>query len=149
MQIDATLLLFSFQVYRHIKVITVVACISCARRPAPVRTRHTNRLNPENNRGVRNVPLPCHALRTTETPRIKERQKKPRICGCKTYWDQSWRDSPAIDPLWTVAGKISRPEASVTSHQLNWSSEHIGSESVPIQLAQCWFPGLAISSAKM
>jgi len=25
----------------------------------------------------------------------------------------------------------------------------IGSESVPIQLAQCWFPGLAISNAKI
>jgi len=24
-----------------------------------------------------------------------------------------------------------------------------GNESVPIQLAQCWFPGLAISSAKI
>ena len=24
-----------------------------------------------------------------------------------------------------------------------------GNESVPIQLAQCWFPGLAISDAKM
>ena len=27
--------------------------------------------------------------------------------------------------------------------------DHIGSESVPIQLAQCWFPGLAISNAKI
>jgi len=27
--------------------------------------------------------------------------------------------------------------------------ELIGNESVPIQLAQCWFPGLAISSAKI
>jgi len=25
----------------------------------------------------------------------------------------------------------------------------IGSESVPNQLAQCWFPGLAISNAKI
>jgi len=25
----------------------------------------------------------------------------------------------------------------------------IGNESVPIQLAQCWFPGLAISNAKI
>ena len=30
--------------------------ISSAQRPAPVRTRHTNCLNPENNVGVRNVP---------------------------------------------------------------------------------------------
>jgi len=29
------------------------------------------------------------------------------------------------------------------------TSQLIGSESVPIQLAQCWFPGLAISSAKI
>jgi len=28
-------------------------------------------------------------------------------------------------------------------------SEPIGKESVPIQLAQCWFPGLAISNAKI
>jgi len=26
---------------------------------------------------------------------------------------------------------------------------HIGNESAPIQLAQCWFPGLAISNAKI
>ena len=32
--------------------------VSCAQRPAPLRTRCTNRLNPENNRGVRNVPVP-------------------------------------------------------------------------------------------
>ena len=32
--------------------------MSCAQRPAPLRTRCTNRLNPENNRGVRNVPVP-------------------------------------------------------------------------------------------
>ena len=25
----------------------------------------------------------------------------------------------------------------------------VGNESVPIQLSQCWFPGLAISSAKL
>jgi len=35
--------------------------ISSARQPAPVRTRHANRLNTESNRGIRNVPL-------TETP---------------------------------------------------------------------------------
>ena len=28
-------------------------------------------------------------------------------------------------------------------------SPRIGNESVPIQLAQCWFPGLAISAAKI
>ena len=27
-------------------------------------------------------------------------------------------------------------------------TRRIGNESVPIQLAQCWFPGLAISNAK-
>ena len=32
--------------------------VSCAQRPAPVRTRCTTRLNPENNRCVRNVPVP-------------------------------------------------------------------------------------------
>jgi len=29
------------------------------------------------------------------------------------------------------------------------SAFSIGNECVPIQLAQCWFPGLAISSAKI
>jgi len=29
------------------------------------------------------------------------------------------------------------------------NSKILGNESVPIQLAQCWFPGLAISNAKM
>jgi len=32
------------------------------RRPAPFRTRYANRLNPENSRGVRNVPLPTERL---------------------------------------------------------------------------------------
>ena len=36
--------------------------ISSARRPAPLRTRYTNRLNPRNNRRyIRIVPLPCDA----------------------------------------------------------------------------------------
>jgi len=32
---------------------------------------------------------------------------------------------------------------------LKSTAASIGNESVPIQLAQCWFPGLAISSAKV
>ena len=66
-ELRGTLLLSNFQVYRHIKVIPVSArvyisssyCISnnqsyisCARRPAPLHTRYTNRLNPGNNRGI-------------------------------------------------------------------------------------------------
>jgi len=30
---------------------------------------------------------------------------------------------------------------------INGRKQSIGNESVPIQLAQCWFPGLAISNA--
>ena len=52
------LLLPNFQVHRPIKVIYVGTSVH-ARRPAPFHTRHTNRLNPENNRGIGNVPHPC------------------------------------------------------------------------------------------
>ena len=38
--------------------ISVVTCISCARRPAALSIRYANRLNPESNRGIRTVPLP-------------------------------------------------------------------------------------------
>ena len=41
-----------------LKLQLAVTYSSCARRPAPLRTRYANRLNPENNRGVRSVPLP-------------------------------------------------------------------------------------------
>jgi len=30
-----------------------------------------------------------------------------------------------------------------------WPRAKIGKESLPIQLAQCWFPGLAILNAKI
>jgi len=32
---------------------------------------------------------------------------------------------------------------------LGMQASSIGNKSVPIQLAQCWFPGLAISNAKI
>jgi len=35
------------------------------------------------------------------------------------------------------------------AHTANWWLSDIGNESVPIQLAQCWFPRLAISNAKI
>ena len=75
-ELCGTLLLSNFQVYRHIKVISVSArvyipsgyCIfnsqsyiSCVRRPAPstrIKFKYMKRLNPENNRGIRNVLLP-------------------------------------------------------------------------------------------
>jgi len=38
-------------------MIPIVIYISSAPRPAPLRTRDTNRLNPGNNRGVRNVSM--------------------------------------------------------------------------------------------
>jgi len=38
-------------------VIPLVTFISSARRPAPLRMRYTNHLDPENNKGIRNVPL--------------------------------------------------------------------------------------------
>ena len=50
----STSLLPDFQVHRHNKSIRVVG----QQQPAALRTRSTNRLNPENNRGIRNVPLP-------------------------------------------------------------------------------------------
>ena len=60
---SASSLLSNFQIHRqHIKVIPAVAYVTSARRPAALRTRYTNRLNPENNGGVRNVPLPHAAL---------------------------------------------------------------------------------------
>ena len=55
---NAALLLSNFQVHRHIKAIRVVT-YSYARRPAPVHTRYTNRVNSEDNKGVRNVPQPA------------------------------------------------------------------------------------------
>ena len=36
-----------------------------------------------------------------------------------------------------------------TAIQRTDNEANIGNESVPIQLAQCWFPGLAISNAKI
>ena len=56
----ATLLKPDFKVHRHIKMISrYLGYISSAQRPAPLRTRYTNRLNSENNRDyIRNVPLP-------------------------------------------------------------------------------------------
>ena len=44
-----------------IRVIPVAACISSVRRRAPLRMLDTNRLNPGNNRRVRNVPVRCRA----------------------------------------------------------------------------------------
>jgi len=57
-ELAATFLPPNFQVRRRIKVIRGVTRISSSRRPAPL-PRHTNHLNPENNKGVRSVPLPC------------------------------------------------------------------------------------------
>jgi len=59
-KLHAALFLPNFQVHQHLKVIPVVTCISSARRPALLRTRCTNRLNPENNTGrtIRNVKRP-------------------------------------------------------------------------------------------
>jgi len=57
MSIVITLLLPNFQVHQHVKVIFVATCITSARRIAPLRTRYTNRLNPENNRDIRNVTM--------------------------------------------------------------------------------------------
>ena len=41
------------------------------------------------------------------------------------------------------------PRHSSTHHYDFYSAVGMGNESVPIQLAQCWFPGLAISNPKM
>ena len=44
--------------HRYITVMPVITRISQAQWPAPLRTTYTNLLNPENNRRIRNVPLP-------------------------------------------------------------------------------------------
>ena len=56
------------------------------------------------------------------------------------------------DPRLTVVvaeakyhSQLSTTDEQVCSHVYNF----IGNESVPIQLAQCWFPGLDISNAKL
>jgi len=56
-ELSVTWLLPNFQVYRHTELMPVVTYVSCARPPAPLRARYTNRLDPEDNRGIRNVPL--------------------------------------------------------------------------------------------
>jgi len=56
---NATLLLSSFQVHRHIKLIAVITHTSIARRPTrTILTRSTNHLNPENIRDNMNMKLP-------------------------------------------------------------------------------------------
>jgi len=56
--------------------------------------------------------------------------------------DVKWDDSGI------VIGKRRQPFAAVFK-QRRLQKSAIGNESVPIQLAQCWFPGLAISNAKI
>jgi len=69
-ELYATLLLPHFLVRRHIKVIPVLTCISSAQRTALLYASYANRLNPENNRDVRNVPLrPRGTLRCVDRRR--------------------------------------------------------------------------------
>jgi len=65
LKLCSILLLHNFQVYRHIKVITVNGRYIQQFRPA-ARTppnEYTNRLNLKNNRGIRNVQLPTDGTR--------------------------------------------------------------------------------------
>ena len=79
-ELYATLLLSNFHVHWHTEVTPVVTHISSARPPAPLRTRHTNRLNPGNNEAVRCVQLP-HVTRN-------------RASGAKIYFVVSpWRNT--------------------------------------------------------
>jgi len=50
--------------YMVTSISTYIHLFSSARRPATLRARYTNRLNPENNRCIRNVPLPLYRPRT-------------------------------------------------------------------------------------
>jgi len=46
-----------FKAHRHIEAISCrYIHLQCARRPAPVRARYSNRLDPENKSDIRNVP---------------------------------------------------------------------------------------------
>ena len=57
-ELYATLLLSNFKDRQHIKVVNVIAVVTCTVWPPTLfRTKYTNRLNPGNNIGVRNVPL--------------------------------------------------------------------------------------------
>ena len=50
--------------YMVTSISTYIHLFSSARRPATLRAGYTNRLNPENNRCIRNVPLPLYRPRT-------------------------------------------------------------------------------------
>ena len=53
---------------------------------------------------------------------------------------------------WQIICKLEQQENSLSTKNLrliNLSDVNLGNESVLIQLAQCWFPGLAISKAKI
>ena len=105
---NAELLLSNCQLHRHDSNFTiqkssrawsaVVAYISFVRRPATLRTRYANRLNPENNR---NVPLPSNT-RLSMYP-IKPRTPPPtdcRRCGYSRCFDLE-----KSSPLFTSPGK--------------------------------------------
>ena len=76
-----------FQVRRHTKAIPVDTHISSAQRPAPLRTRFTNRLNPEDNKGVRNVPLPQQRISNNNNNKaVIDRRLRPRCCHLWSYF---------------------------------------------------------------
>jgi len=64
-ELSATWLLRNFEDHQHTKAMPVVACISSARRPAPIRTKYTDRLN---HGGIRNVALASDGRTGDTTP---------------------------------------------------------------------------------
>jgi len=77
-------------------------------------------------------------------PPIEQERPRPnqgRLTRCRIH-----PYTPGMRSLRTVVDLEDGPRGQTS---LALASSCIGNESVPIQLAQCWFPGLAISSAKM
>jgi len=71
----------------------------------------------------------------------RPRPNQGRLTRCRIH-----PYTPGMRSLRTVIDLEDGPRGQTS---LALASSCIGNESVPIQLAQCWFPGMAISSAKM
>jgi len=74
-------------------------------------------------------------------------------CG-DALWLESRRILPVVDKrmrdtVFTLYSRLYNPLYNPWGNYANEPSQSaLGNESVPIHLAQCWFRGLAISSAK-
>jgi len=84
------------------QVIPVVTC----RSPAPLRTRDTNRLNSENNRGARNVPVPIGVQPVCST--LRRKQSACSANDSVTFWSIAFIPGHFSAPYKTSAGLSSR-----------------------------------------